>query len=130
MSLRSPPHQGQASTSISKTRRRRGRTRGASRARTDGRCNTLARGSPADHRLNPLAVLAYLAPSYRFLADSPLLLGELSTTGIQVGDIAVDIFVHSPVEELDAEEVLFVAATCCRPPPTSSASRRSSATCS
>lgn len=49
------------------------------------------------------------APSYRALADSPLLMGDLSTAAIWVGDIEVEIFVHSPVEGLDAEEVLFVA---------------------
>jgi len=52
---------------------------------------------------------AYRAPSYRALVDSPLLMGALSSAAIWVGDIEVEIFVHSPLEQLDAEEVLFVA---------------------
>ena len=51
----------------------------------------------------------YRAPSYRRLVDSPFLIGDLTTVGIFVGDIEVDIFVHSPTPRLDAEEVLFVA---------------------
>ncbi len=51
----------------------------------------------------------YHAPSYRRLVDSPLLLGDLTTVGIYVGDIEVDIFVHSPTQSIDAEEALFVA---------------------
>ncbi len=52
---------------------------------------------------------SYHAPSYRRLADSPFLLGELSQTGIFVGDIEIEIFVHAKSKELNAEEVMFVA---------------------
>ena len=51
----------------------------------------------------------FRASSYRRLVDSPLLLGDLTNVGIFVGDIEVDIFCHSPVPAIDAEEVLFVA---------------------
>lgn len=51
----------------------------------------------------------FRAPSYRFLADSPLLMGQLTTTGIWMGDIEVEIFVHSRTPGLGADEVLFVA---------------------
>ncbi len=49
----------------------------------------------------------FAAASYRALVDAPLLLGDLSTVSIWVGDIEVAIFVHSPIAEIDAEEVLF-----------------------
>ncbi|MFT5478575.1 MAG: putative metalloprotease with PDZ domain, partial [Planctomycetota bacterium] len=51
----------------------------------------------------------YQASSYRTLADSPILMGELSSTGIFVGDIEVEIFVHSEDARLSADEVLFAA---------------------
>ncbi|MFT7678594.1 MAG: putative metalloprotease with PDZ domain [Planctomycetota bacterium] len=47
------------------------------------------------------------ADTYRILADSPILMGDLSTTGLTVGDIEVEIFVHSHSEALNAEEILF-----------------------
>lgn len=49
------------------------------------------------------------APSYRALADSPILMGALTTTAIWVGDIEVEIFVHSNNPGLHADEVLFLA---------------------
>jgi len=51
----------------------------------------------------------FRAPSYRYLADSPFLMGDLTTTGIWMGDIEVEIFVHSRTSGLGADEVLFVA---------------------
>ena len=51
----------------------------------------------------------FSAPSYRDLVDAPLLMGALSTVSIWVGDIEVDIFVHSPVESINAEQVLYKA---------------------
>lgn len=52
---------------------------------------------------------AWRAPSYRFLADSPILLGNLTTASIRVGEIDVDVFVHSSLDELNADQVLLVA---------------------
>ena len=51
---------------------------------------------------------AFRAPTWRELVDAPLLIGELSTVGIFVGEIEVDIFVRSSVASLDAEEILFM----------------------
>ena len=49
----------------------------------------------------------FRADSWRELVDAPILMGELTTTGIFVGDIEVEIFVWSPDESLDAEQVLY-----------------------
>ncbi len=48
----------------------------------------------------------FIADSFYHLADSPILLGELSYATEKIGGIDVDVFVYSPVEELSASSVL------------------------
>jgi len=52
---------------------------------------------------------SYHAESYRRLADSPFLMGELSHESILVGEIEIEIFVHAKDEGLNATEVMYVA---------------------
>ncbi len=51
----------------------------------------------------------YIAESYYQLADSPILLGELSSASLRIGEIDVDAFVYSPIEEIEASRVLQIA---------------------
>ncbi len=49
----------------------------------------------------------YQADSFYHLADSPILIGDdLSYFSLVIGEIKVEAFVHSPIEELNAEIVL------------------------
>ena len=51
----------------------------------------------------------YLADSYYHLADSPILLGNLTTTSAMIGDIQVDVFVYSENDTITADTVLYLA---------------------
>jgi len=51
----------------------------------------------------------YLADSYYQLADSPILLGDLSTASAMIGDIEVDVFVYSENDTINADTVLYLA---------------------
>ncbi len=51
----------------------------------------------------------YLADSYYHLADSPFLVGNLSTASRQIGDISVEAFVFSPDTAITADTVLAIA---------------------
>jgi predicted metalloprotease with PDZ domain len=48
----------------------------------------------------------YVADSYYHLADSPILLGELTTAHRRVGDVDVQAYVYSPSEEINADHVM------------------------
>ena len=51
----------------------------------------------------------YIADSYYQLADSPILLGNLSTASTIIGDIKVDVFVYSENDKMNADTVLYLA---------------------
>ncbi len=51
----------------------------------------------------------YYAETYDRLADSPILLGELTTASTTVNDIEVGVYVYSPDTTLNADKVLKVA---------------------
>jgi predicted metalloprotease with PDZ domain len=51
----------------------------------------------------------YVADSYYHLADSPILLGNLSTASAMIGDIQVDVFMYSENDTIDADTVLHLA---------------------
>lgn len=51
----------------------------------------------------------YYADSYYQLADSPILLGELSYATTMIGGINVDVFVRSPEENVNADYVMDLA---------------------
>jgi predicted metalloprotease with PDZ domain len=51
----------------------------------------------------------YLADSYYHLADSPFLVGDLSTASRQIGDISVEAYVFSPDTAITADTVLAIA---------------------
>jgi predicted metalloprotease with PDZ domain len=51
----------------------------------------------------------YYAETYDRLADSPILIGELTSTSTKVNDIAVDIFVYNQDSTIFAEDILSVA---------------------
>ena len=51
----------------------------------------------------------YVADSYYQLADSPILLGNLSTESTTIGNIKVDVFVYSENDKINADTVLYLA---------------------
>lgn len=51
----------------------------------------------------------FKAESFYELYDSPILLGNLSKATRQVGDINVDVYTYSPIDEIDAEKFLDMA---------------------
>jgi len=51
----------------------------------------------------------YVAESYYHLADSPILLGALSTASSMIGDIEVEVFVYSENDTINADTVLYLA---------------------
>jgi predicted metalloprotease with PDZ domain len=51
----------------------------------------------------------YVANSYYHLADSPILLGNLSTASAMIGNIKVDVFMYSENDTIDADTVLHLA---------------------
>jgi predicted metalloprotease with PDZ domain len=53
----------------------------------------------------------YTAKNYDYFADSPILMGELTTAAITVNDIEVGVYVYSPDASQNAEEILEVADT-------------------
>jgi predicted metalloprotease with PDZ domain len=48
----------------------------------------------------------YVADSYYQLADSPILIGELTTASAMIGDIEVEVFVYSENDTINADTVL------------------------
>jgi predicted metalloprotease with PDZ domain len=52
---------------------------------------------------------SYRAESYYHLADSPILLGNLSFASVKIGEIEVEAYVYTPVEELEADRILELA---------------------
>jgi predicted metalloprotease with PDZ domain len=51
----------------------------------------------------------YVADSYYHFADSPILLGNLSTASAMIGDIKVEVFVFSENDTINADTVLYMA---------------------
>ncbi len=51
----------------------------------------------------------YVADSYYHLADSPILLGDLTTASAMIGDIEVEVFVYSENDTINADTVLYLA---------------------
>jgi predicted metalloprotease with PDZ domain len=51
----------------------------------------------------------YSADSYYHLADSPILMGDLSYQNTMVGDINVEVFVYSPNDTINADTILTLA---------------------
>jgi predicted metalloprotease with PDZ domain len=51
----------------------------------------------------------YVADSFYHLADSPILLGDLSTASRRLGDIEVQAYVYSPDPAIDADTVMAIA---------------------
>jgi predicted metalloprotease with PDZ domain len=51
----------------------------------------------------------YYADSYHHLCDSPFLLGELTAESTRIGEIQVEVYVFSPIEEINASVVLDIA---------------------
>lgn len=51
----------------------------------------------------------YVADSYYHLADSPILLGNLTTASAMIGDIEVEVFVYSENDTINADTVLYLA---------------------
>ena len=51
----------------------------------------------------------YVADSYYHLADSPILLGDLTTASAMIGDIEVEVFVYSENDTINADTVLYMA---------------------
>jgi len=51
----------------------------------------------------------YIADSYYHLADSPILLGNLSTASAMIGDIKIDVFMYSENDTISADTVLHLA---------------------
>lgn len=52
---------------------------------------------------------SFLADSYYQLADSPIIIGNLTRAKKQVGDIAVEAFVFSPDSQITADTVMSIA---------------------
>ncbi len=59
--------------------------------------------------LDPNSDGLYAADSYYHLADSPILLGNLTTASRKVGEIDVDVFVYSPNPVITADSILAIA---------------------
>lgn len=53
----------------------------------------------------------YTAKNYDYFADSPILMGELTTTTTMVNDIEVGVYVYSPDDSRNAEEIMGLADT-------------------
>ncbi|HEY6437286.1 MAG TPA: hypothetical protein VIY47_11910 [Ignavibacteriaceae bacterium] len=53
----------------------------------------------------------YTAENYDYFADSPILLGELTTALTKVNDIQVGVYVYSPDSSLNATNIMAVADT-------------------
>lgn len=51
----------------------------------------------------------YEAGSYYQLADSPILLGNLTVSSIKIGNIDVEAYVYSPMDEINSDKVLELA---------------------
>lgn len=51
----------------------------------------------------------YVADSYYQLADSPILMGDLTSASARIGDIEVDVFVYSENDTINADTVLYLA---------------------
>jgi len=51
----------------------------------------------------------YVADSYYHLADSPILLGNLTTASAMIGEIEVEVFVYSENDTINADTVLYLA---------------------
>ncbi|MGD8306622.1 MAG: hypothetical protein PVF17_08210, partial [Ignavibacteria bacterium] len=51
----------------------------------------------------------YMADTYDHLADSPILLGNLSSAKTKVNDIDVEVFVYSADTSIDAEKIMITA---------------------
>lgn len=51
----------------------------------------------------------YYADSYYHLADSPILLGNLTTASAMIGGIEVEVFVYSENDTINADTVLYLA---------------------
>ncbi|MEE9450376.1 MAG: hypothetical protein V3V72_10030, partial [Ignavibacteriaceae bacterium] len=51
----------------------------------------------------------YYADSYYHLADSPILLGNLTYASAMIGDIEVEVFVYSENDTINADTVLYLA---------------------
>ena len=56
----------------------------------------------------------YTAENYDYFADSPILLGKLTTATIKVNDINVGVYVYSPIESRNAVGTLAIADTLLR----------------
>ena len=52
---------------------------------------------------------SYEADSYYHLADSPILLGNLTVSSIKIGDIDVEAYVYSPVDEINSDKIIELA---------------------
>ncbi len=51
----------------------------------------------------------YEAGSYYQLADSPILLGNLTVSSTKIGNIDVEAYVYSPIDEINSDKVLELA---------------------
>jgi predicted metalloprotease with PDZ domain len=51
----------------------------------------------------------YVADTYYHLADSPILLGDLTNASAMIGDIEVEVFVYSENDTINADTVLYLA---------------------
>jgi predicted metalloprotease with PDZ domain len=51
----------------------------------------------------------YYADSYYHLADSPILMGDLSYQNTMIGEINVEVFVYSPNDTINADTILTLA---------------------
>ena len=51
----------------------------------------------------------YFADSYYHLADSPILVGDMTFASTMIGDIKVEVFVYSENDTIDADTVLYLA---------------------
>jgi predicted metalloprotease with PDZ domain len=51
----------------------------------------------------------YIADSYYHMADSPVLLGDLTTASAMIGDIEVEVFVYSENDTINADTVLYLS---------------------
>lgn len=61
--------------------------------------------------LNRTGEKKYFAENYDKLADSPLLIGNLSKASTQVNEVVVDLYVHSPNPELTAGNLITTVDT-------------------
>lgn len=52
---------------------------------------------------------SYKADSYYHLADSPILLGNLTVSSTKIGNIDVEAYVYSPVDEINSDKIIELA---------------------